>query len=102
MGSIHQLYFNYIPKLAQTAAALRPLLKNTEKNKPRGWSPEHNTGFKIILKQVAKITQNKHFDQHLDTRIVCDASTTGLGASLEQNSPERWVPVAYVSIRHVS
>ena len=23
------------------------------------------------------MTQNKHFDQHLDTRIVCDASNTG-------------------------
>ena len=31
MGSIHQLT-RYIPKLAQAAAALRPLLKTTEKN----------------------------------------------------------------------
>ena len=29
MGSIHHLT-RYVPKLAQTAAALRPLLKNTE------------------------------------------------------------------------
>ena len=33
MGSIHHLT-RYIPKLAQNAAALRPLLKNTEKNRP--------------------------------------------------------------------
>ena len=78
MGSKHHLT-RYIPKLAQTAAALRPLLKNTEKNKPLDWSPEHSTAFKKLLKLVAKITQNKHFDQHPDTRIVCNPTTTGPG-----------------------
>ena len=53
--------------------------------------------FKNIIKLVYEITQNKHFDQHLDTRIVCDASATGLGAALEQHSPECWVAVAYAS-----
>ena len=61
MVSIHHLT-RYIPRLAQTAAALRPLLKNTEKNRPLEWSTEHNTAFKNILKLVSEITQNKHFD----------------------------------------
>ena len=73
MGSIHHLT-RYIPNLAETAAALRPLLKNTGKNRPLNWLPKHNLAFKNILRMVAKITQNKHFDQHLDTHIVCDAS----------------------------
>ena len=77
MGSMHHLT-QYVPKLAKIAAALRPSLKNTEKNKPLDWSTDHNTTFKNILKMVAEITQNKHFDRFLDTRIVCDASTTGL------------------------
>ena len=96
MGSVHHLT-RYIPKQAQTVAALRPLLKNTGKNRPLECSTEHNKTFKNILKLVSKITQNKHFDQHLDTCIVCDASTTGLGAALEQFSPEGWVAVAYAS-----
>ena len=79
MGSIHHLT-RYIPKIAQTAAALRPLLKNTEKNKPLNWSPEHSTASKKLLKLVAEITQNKHFDQHLDNSIVCDPTTTGTGS----------------------
>ena len=33
MASIHHLT-RFIPNLAQTAAALRPLMKNTLKNKP--------------------------------------------------------------------
>ena len=93
MGSMHHLT-RYIPNLAQTAAALRPLLKNAEKNKPINWLPEHNSAFKNILQLVAKITQNKHFDQHLETRIVCDASTTGLGAALEQYSTDGWVAIS--------
>ena len=97
MGSIHHLT-RFIPNLAQTAAAFRPLLKNTEKKKPLHWSSEHNTAFKNMLKLVAEITQNKHFDQQLETRIVCDASNTGLGAALEQNSPEGWIAVAYASL----
>ena len=59
MGSIHHLT-RYILNLAQTAAALRPLLKNAEKNRPNNWLPEHNSAFKNILQLVAKITQNKH------------------------------------------
>ena len=96
MGSIH-LLTRYIPNLAQVAAALRPLLKNTEKKKPLDWSSEHNTASKNVLKLVAEITQNKHFDQQLETRIVCDASNTGLGAALERNSPKGWIAVAYAS-----
>ena len=82
MGSINHLT-RYIPKLAQIATAQRRFLKNTEKNKPLDWCTEHNTTSKNILKMVSEITQIKHFDQHLDTRIVCDASTTGLGAALQ-------------------
>ena len=59
--------------------------------------PQSITQHSKTLKLVAEITQNKHFDQHLDTRIVCDASTTGLGVALEQHSPEGWVAVAYAS-----
>ena len=36
MGSLHHLT-RYIPNLAQAAAALRPLLKNTENKKSLEW-----------------------------------------------------------------
>ena len=44
MVYIHHLT-RYIPNLVQTAAALRPLLKKTLKNKPVNWKSEHNTSF---------------------------------------------------------
>ena len=96
MSSIRHLT-RYIPNLAHTAAAMRLLLKNTEKNKPNNWKQEQNITFINIINLVSGITQNKPFDQHLKTRIVCDASTSGLGASLEHHSKEGWVVIAYAS-----
>ena len=80
MGSIHHL-IRYIPNLAQTAADLHPMLKNTEKFKPNNWTPERNKAFSSIKKLVSTITQKEHFDQHLDILVVCEATTSGLGAS---------------------
>ena len=73
MGSIHHLT-RYITNLAQTAAELRPLLKNTLKNAPINWKREHSTSFENIKKVVSEVTQNKHFDQHLETRIKTSQS----------------------------
>ena len=75
----------------------KSIKKKTGENKPNNWKPEHNTSFQNIEKLVAEITQNKHFDQHLETRIATDTSTSGLGASLEQYLPEGWVAIAYAS-----
>ena len=58
---------------------------------------ELESAFQRIKNLVAEITQNKHFDRNLDTRVGSDASTYGLGAALEQNTKERWVAIAYVS-----
>ena len=33
----------------------------------------------------------------METRIACDASISGLGASLEQHSKEGWVAIPYAS-----
>ena len=96
MGSIHHLT-KYIPHLAQAMAALRPLLKNTNKRKSLNWSTEHDSAFHNIQMLVREITQKNHFDQNLDTRVVCDASTYGLGAALKQNTNEGWVAIAYAS-----
>ena len=58
MGSIHHLT-RYIPHLAQSAAALRPLLRNTDKHKTVDGSSEHETAFQKIKMLVAEITQKK-------------------------------------------
>ena len=78
-------------------SALCPLLKLQKKIKPVDWTPKHNKAFKNNKKLVSEITKNKHFDQHLDTRVVSDACSSGSGAALEQHTLEGWVVIAYAS-----
>ena len=61
------------------------------------WKKKHNIAINNnnILKLVSVITQNNCFDQMLETRVVCDAPTFGLGAALEQHTTEGWVALAY-------
>ena len=96
MGSIHHLT-RYIPHLTKIAAALRLLLENKDKHKTLNLSTEQDSAFHKSKKLVTEITQNKHFDQNLDTRVVCDASTNRLDAALKQNPNEGWVAIAYAS-----
>ena len=77
--SSHNIY----RKFSTSSCSAPSIAKNTEKKKPLDWSSDHNTAFKNVLKLVAEITQNKHFDQQLETRIVC--------------APEGWIAVAYAS-----
>ena len=56
-----------------------------------------NPHFKGLKMLVTEITQNKHFDQNIDTLVVCDAFTYELGAAPEQNTKEGWVAIAYAS-----
>ena len=96
MGSIDHLT-RYIPNLAQTAAAMRPLLKKHREKKQLFGNLTTIHDLKNIIKLVSETTQNKHFDQLLETRIVCNASTSVLGALLEQHSKESWVAIANAS-----
>ena len=73
MGSIHQLT-GYIPNLAETACTLKPLLKTSDKYKIFDWKPEHASAFQTTLKFASKITENRRFNQNLETRVLCDAS----------------------------
>ena len=46
---------------------------------------------------MQNITENRHFVNNRETRIVCDASRDGIGAALEQKTPDGWATVAYAS-----
>ena len=86
MGSIHHLN-KFIPNLAQLCNPLRPLLSTANKFNYH-WSQEKSKEFKNILNAVKNITENRHFVSDRETRIVCDASREGIGAALEQNTPD--------------
>ena len=59
---------------------------------------EHSEIFESIKTAVANITKIHFYDPKMATRVVCDASHNGLGATLEQQNAEGdWVPIAFAS-----
>ena len=62
------------------------------------WKEEHSEKFESIKAAVANITKIHYYDPSLATRVKCDASHSGLGASLEQQNVEgEWIPIAFAS-----
>ena len=62
------------------------------------WGDEHTVLFDAINEAVANITKVKHYDANRETRVKCDASHDGLGATLEQQNDEGlWVPISFAS-----
>ena len=93
MGLVHHLN-KIIPNLAQLCTPLRPLLSSSSKFH-YVWEQKHEEAFKTILTAVQNITENRHFVNNRETIIVCDASRDGIGAALEQETPDGWATVAY-------
>ena len=68
-----------------------------QKNKPFKGSTVHTEAFEIIKKEICNTVTNHHFDVKLNTRVKCDASHSGLGASIEQDHRGIWKVVAFAS-----
>ena len=107
LGSINHLA-KFIPNAASLTEKLRPLLK--EKNQKKKlknmklpvkkfeWGDEHTVVFNAIKEAVANITKVCYYDANRETRVKCDASHDGLGATLEQQNDEGlWVPISFAS-----
>ena len=107
MGSINHLA-EFIPNAASLTEKLRPLLREeNEKKKLKRvkiqvkkfeWGEEHSEIFELIKTAGANITKIHYYDPKMATRVKCDASHSGLGATLEQQRAEGdWVPFAFAS-----
>ena len=59
---------------------------------------EHTVVFDAIKTAVANLTKENYYDANRETRVKCDASHDGLGATLEQQADEvSWVPISFAS-----
>ena len=62
------------------------------------WDDQHSVAFEDIKKAVANIALLNYYDPSKQTRVKCDASHSGLGATLDQWSKQNeWVPIAFAS-----
>ena len=59
------------------------------------WDSQHSLAFEDFKKTVANIARINYYNPSRETRVKCDASHSGLGATLEQNSEQHeWIPIA--------
>ena len=93
MGSINQ-FNKFIPKLASLSAPFREFM---QKKKPFKWSTVHVEAFEKTKKEICNTVTNHHFDVKLNTRVKCDASHLGLGASIKQDHRGIWKTAAFAS-----
>ena len=107
LGSINHLA-KFIPNVASLTEKIRPLLKEeNQKKKLKNmklpvkkfeWGDEHAVVFNAIKEAVSSITKVHYYDETRETRVKCDASHDGLGATLEQQNDEGlWVPISFAS-----
>ncbi|PAA68935.1 hypothetical protein BOX15_Mlig032170g1 [Macrostomum lignano] len=85
----------FIPNLADKA---RPLRELTKKNVKWSWGPQQASAFQTIKQSIAHSTTLAFFNKNCETRLIVDASPTGLGAILAQVQPGGLTrPIAYAS-----
>ena len=85
---------NYLTRfLKKLADICEPLRQLTRKDAEWHWSDVHESAFKKIKEAASQAPVLRYFDPAKETVLQCDASDTGLGATLLQNGQ----PVAYAS-----
>ena len=65
-------FANFLLNLYETAAACQDIKKHNFE-----WRNEHDSQFRKLRQ-----SRNKHFNPNTDSRLLCDASRSGLGAVL--------------------
>ena len=61
------------------------------------FSEIHEDKFDESKSTISNCASSKFFDPKLQTKITCDASKFGLGATLEQKFNDIWEPIAFAS-----
>ena len=82
----------FIPNLSDKIKELCELiLKETTWD----FSEIHVHKFDKLRSTISNCASLKFFDPKLQTKITCDASKLGLGATLEQKFDDNWEPIAF-------
>ena len=85
----------YLPNLAQSSKPLRDLLS---KDTAWMWDSAQKDAFETIKRQFVSTPVLAIYDPQLQTKVIADASSYGIGAVMVQKHLEgTWKPVAFIS-----
>ena len=90
LGSVHYIS-NFIQNLEQICHPLQTIIKKATKFLSTETHPER---LNIIKDKIAQSTEIYHFNPNLDVSVKCDASRSGPGSALEQNTPGKLRTIA--------
>ena len=66
-----------------------PLRQLTKKNARIQWLPAHESAWKTLTRALTSAPVMAYFDTNKCTELIVDASLTGLGAILQQHTPDK-------------
>ena len=93
-----QYYNRFLPNIAQIMAPLNEILSGKpRKNAQINWTPQAIKAFEEAKTALAQATLLHHPDPDLPTAIAVDASSTTVGAVLQQLHNTEWRPLAFFS-----
>jgi hypothetical protein len=92
-------YHRFIPKCAQLLAPLHKLLAAPKQGKATtiSWTVETEGAFVAAKTALSRATQLSYIDHSAPCSIAVDASSTAVGAVLQQLINNSWQPIAFFS-----
>lgn len=98
MGTLN-FYRRFIPGATQDQAALNEVLKGpkTKGKKPVEWTKELEQAFHNCKNSLTRATLLAHPDPTTELALTTDASDIVVGTVLQQQTEERWQPLAFLS-----
>ena len=91
-------YHRFVPSCAQTLQPLHDLLKTAPKGTaPLTWTEAATAAFQSIKDALANATLLVHPQPEAPTSILTDASSSAVGAVLQQRIDDMWCPLVYLS-----
>lgn len=103
LGAIN-FYRRHLKNAADSQASLNEMLKESKKNdkRPVPWTTESTKAFDKIKKQLAEATLLSHPVASAELRLTTDASSSAMGAVLEQQVDSEWQPLGFFSRKFTS
>lgn len=98
IGAVN-FYRRHLKNAANVQAPLNGMLKESKKNdkRPVPWTPVAETAFETLKQQLAEATVIAHPDSTAQLRLSTDASSSAIGAALEQSKNNNWEPLGFFS-----